>query len=144
MHVLIPFDIVETETTVPQAVYGVAPVSERAIRYTYETLGGDEEFRVTAVHLSTDTISLEENMGAAEMRAIADEMGVPVEVEIHSVQDADTMAELRRTVVDLVGEGDIDTVVMGYGEASFDEAAFTESTPHAILEEEETPVLFVP
>jgi nucleotide-binding universal stress UspA family protein len=144
MHVLIGFDIVAEERRVPQAVYGVAPASERAIRYALETFGGDEPFRVTAVHLSTDSISLEENTGAAEIRERAGELGVPVTVEIHSVEGVETMAALRRDVLDLVGSADVDVVVMGYESESFAEAPFTESTPHGVLEEHGTPVVLVP
>lgn len=144
MHLLIPFDIVPVDSRVPQNALGVAPASERAIRYAFETYGRHDDLRVTAVQLSTDTIDLEENIGAAEMRAIADDLGVTADVSVHSVQDVDSMAALRQEILDLVAGGAVDTVVIGYEEQSFGEAVFSGSTPERILEERDTPVVLVP
>ncbi len=144
MNLLIPFDIVPIESQVPQDAFGVAPASERATRYAFETFGRHDDLRVTAVHLATDTIDLEENLGAAEMRAIADDLGVDAEVSVHSVQGIDSIEELQREVLDLVETADIETVVLGYEEDSFADAVFSGSTPERILEERDTPVVLVP
>jgi nucleotide-binding universal stress UspA family protein len=144
MNLLIPFDIVPTDSQVPQDAFGVAPASERAVRYAFETYGRHDDLRVTAVHLSTDTIGLEENIGAAEMRAIADELGVDSEISVHSVQGVDSMADLRREVLELVETTDVETVVMGYEEESFADAVFSGSTPERVLEEQNIPVVLVP
>lgn len=144
MHLLIPFDITPTDSRVPQDAFGVAPASERAIRYAFETYGRHEELRVTAVHLSTDAIDLEENLGAAEIRAIADELGVDAQVSIHSVRDVDSIDALQQSVLDLVETTDVEAVVMGYEEDSFADAVFSGSTPERILEERATPVVLVP
>lgn len=144
MHLLIPFDIVPTDSRVPQDAFGVAPASERAIRYAFETYGREDDLRVTAVHLSTDAIDLEENLGAAEIRAIADESGVTAEVSIHSVRGAGSIEELQREVLDLIETADVETVVMGYEEDSFADAVFAGSTPERILAERNVPVVLVP
>ena len=144
MNLLIPFDIVPTDSQVPQDAFGVAPASERAVRHAFETYGRHDDLRVTAVHLSTDTIGLEENIGAAEMRAIADELGVDPEISVHSVQGVDSMADLRREVIELVETTDVETVVMGYEEESFTDAVFSGSTPERVLEEQHIPVVLVP
>jgi nucleotide-binding universal stress UspA family protein len=144
MHLLIPFDIVPIDSLVPQSAFGVAPVSERAIRYAFDVYGKTGALRVTAVHFATDTIDLEENMGAAQMRTIADEMGVDADVTIHSVQDVGSMAELREEILEFVAGSDVETVVMGYEESSFDEAVFSGSTPERLLEERDVPVVLVP
>jgi nucleotide-binding universal stress UspA family protein len=144
MHLLIPFDLVPTDSQVPQDAFGVAPASERAIRYAFETYGCHGDLRVTAVHLATDTIDLEENLGAADMRAIADDLGVDAEVSVHSVQGVDSMASLQQEVLDLVETTDVETVVVGYEEDSFADAVFSGSTPERVLEEQNTPVVLVP
>jgi len=94
MHLLIPFDLVPTDSRVPQDAFDVAPASERAIRYAFETYGDAAGLEVTTVHLRTDTIDLEENLGAADVRSIADELGVSVDVSIHSVRDLDSLEAL--------------------------------------------------
>ena len=76
MHLLLPFDIVPVETQVPQSAFGVTPASERAVRYAFDVFGVRGDLQVTAVELSTETISLEENLGVAEIQSIADEAGV--------------------------------------------------------------------
>ncbi|MBB6644859.1 universal stress protein [Halobellus ruber] len=144
MHLLIPFDIVPTDSRVPQDAFGVAPASERAIRYAFETYGRHDELRVTAVSLSTDAIDLEENLGAADIRSIADELDVNAEVSVHSVQDADSIEALQREVLDLIGTDGVDAVVMGYEEDTFADAVFAGSTPERVLEERATPVVLVP
>ena len=144
MNLLIPFDIVPTESQVPQDAFGVAPASERAIRYAFGTYGRTDDLQVTAVNLATDTIDLEENLGAAEMRAIADTLEVDVEIAVHSMQGVDSIEALQREVLDLVDTADIDTVVMGYEEDSFADAVFLGSTPERLLEEQHTPVVLVP
>jgi nucleotide-binding universal stress UspA family protein len=144
MHLLIPFDIVPTESRVPQDAFGVAPASERAIRYAFETHGRHGDLRVTAVTLSTDAIELEENLGAADIRSIADELGVDADISIHSVQDADSIEALQREVLDLIETNDIEAVVMGYEEDTFADAVFAGSTPERVLEEQATPVVLVP
>jgi nucleotide-binding universal stress UspA family protein len=144
MHLLIAFDVVPIDSQVPQSALGVAPASERAIRYAFDVYGGQDDLEVTAVHFATDTIDLEENMGAAEMRAIADEMGVTVDVSIHSVQDVASMEALRQEILDLVAETDVEAVVMGYEDQSFADAVFSGSTPERLLEERGVPVVLVP
>lgn len=143
MRLLIPFDIVPVDTRVPQSALGVAPASERAIRYALDVVG-DDEVQVTALHFATETIDLEENMGAAEIRMIADKLGVAADVDIHSVQDVDSMAGLREEILRVVEEEGIDTVVMGYEDRSFADSVFSESTPARILEDQDTPVVLVP
>ncbi|RLM90117.1 hypothetical protein D3D02_04875 [Halobellus sp. Atlit-38R] len=144
MHLLLPFDIVPVETQVPQSAFGVTPASERAVRYAFDVFGGRGDLQVTAVELSTETISLEENLGVAEVRSIADEEGVDADVSKHSVTDVGSMAALLREILDIVERGDVDTVVMGYEDGSFADAAFSGSTPDRILEERSVPVVLVP
>ncbi|WP_311172051.1 universal stress protein [Halobellus ordinarius] len=144
MRLLIPFDIVPVETQVPQSAFGVAPASERAVRYALEIFGDHDDLEIIAVQLTADTIDLEENMGVAEMRKIADELGANAEISMHSVQDLESMADLRQEILDIVAQEDIETVVMGYEEDSFADAMFTGSTPEQILEERKTPVVLVP
>jgi nucleotide-binding universal stress UspA family protein len=144
MHLLLPFDIVPTDSQVPQDAFGVAPASERAIRYAFETYGRHDDLRVTALHLSTDAIDLEENLGAAEMRAIADELGVDVDISVHSAQGVDSVEDVQREALDLVETAGVETVVMGYEDGSFDDAIFSGSTPQRLLEEQHVPVVLVP
>lgn len=141
MHVLVAFDIVPVESRVP---FGVTPASERAIEYTLEVFGTHEGLSVTAVQLSTETIDLEENVGVAEIRSMADELGVSAEIEGHSVRGADSMAELRGEILEFVERADVDTVVLGYEERSFVESVFSGSTPDEILEKRGVPVVLVP
>lgn len=143
MHMLIPFDLVPVDSRVPQDAFDVGPASERAIRYAFETYG-DAALEVTAVHLRTDTIDLEENLGAAEIRSIADELGVSAEVSIHSVRDADSLEALQSAVLEFIGASDVDTVVVGYESDSFDDVVFSGSTPTRILDECAVPVVLVP
>lgn len=144
MHVLIPFDIVPVESRVPQSAFGFAPVSKNAVKYALDVYGTDGDLRITAAQLSTDTISLEENIGAAKIRSLADEMNVSVTVEIHSMQNVDSQAAIRDEIAKIVEREDIDTVVMGYGEDPFAEAEFQRSTAHAVLQNHDTPVVLVP
>ncbi|MFB6091023.1 MAG: universal stress protein [Halobellus sp.] len=144
MHLLLPFDIVPVESRVPQSAFGVSPASERAVRYTFDVFGGRDDLRVTAVELSAETISLEENLGVAEIRSMAAERGVDAEIRQHSVTDVESMAALREEILDIVGSESVDTVVMGYEDESFDDAAFSGSTPARILEERDVPVVLVP
>ncbi|GAB7091316.1 hypothetical protein JCM18237_15870 [Halorubrum luteum] len=142
MHVLLPFDIVpEARRSEP---FGVAPASERAVTYAIDVLGNDQELEITAVHLSTDSINIEENIGAARIRKMAESHGVDAEVRTQSIADADTMADLREAIVRIVERETVDTVVMGYDEDAFDIASFEGSTPDRILADEETPVVLVP
>ena len=66
--------------------------------------------------MATDTIDLGENLGAAEVQTIADDLEVGSEV---SVPGVDSVTELQRGVPDLVGTGDIETVVLRYEADSF-------------------------
>ncbi|RLM59683.1 universal stress protein [Halobellus sp. Atlit-31R] len=144
MHLLLPFDIVPVESQVPQSAFGVTPASERAVRYAFDVFGGRDGLEVTAIELSTETISLEENLGVAEIRSIATEVGVDADVAKHSVIGVDSMAALRAEILDVVDSEDVDTVVMGYRDGSFADAAFSGSTPERILETRGVPVVLVP
>lgn len=144
MHVLVPFDIVPVESLVPQAAFGFSPASERVVRYALETFGGDDDLQVTAIHLSADTINIEENMGAVEIRSLADELGVSVEVSIESVTDITSMSQVKERIRETVQAEDIDTVVIGYAENTFADASFADSTAQKLLEEDSVPVVLVP
>jgi nucleotide-binding universal stress UspA family protein len=144
MHILIPFDIVPVDSQVPQSAFGFSPSSERVVEYALEAYGGHDHLDVTAIQLSTNSISLEENIGAADIRALADDFGVSVDVTIESVQDAESMSEIRRKMLGIVEQSDIDTVLVGYAEDAFADSIFSQSTPQQILEREECPVVFVP
>ncbi|OYR42209.1 hypothetical protein DJ82_03115 [Halorubrum sp. Ib24] len=144
MHVLLPFDIVPVDSRVPQSAFGFSPTSERAVNYALETFGTHDQLEVTAIHLSADSIDLEENIGAADIRRLAEELDVSVEVSIESVTDVGSMAEVRQRILSIVERSDIDTVVIGYTEDSFIDSVFSDSTPQQILEQEHCPVVFVP
>ncbi|MFB6250113.1 MAG: universal stress protein [Halobellus sp.] len=144
MHLLLPFDIVPVESRVPQSTFGVSPTSERAVRYAFEVFGDQDDLRVTAVELSAETISLQENLGVADIRSLAAEQGVDAEIRQHSVTEISSMASLRQEILGIVEADDVDTVVVGYEEASFDDAAFTGSTIERVLEERGVPVVLVP
>ena len=144
MHLLIPFDLVATDSRVPQDAFDVDPASERAIRYAFETYGDAAALEVTAIHLRTDTIDLEENLGAAEIQSIADELDVSVDISIHSVRDADSLEALQSAVLEFIDSSDVDTVVVGYESDSFDDVVFSGSTPARILDECAVPVVLVP
>lgn len=144
MHILLPFDIVPVDSQVPQSAFGFTPTSERAVTYALETFGARDGLEVTAIHLSADSIDLEENIGAADIRRLADDLGVSVEVSIESVTDVGSMSEVRQRIVSIVEGSDVDTVVIGYTEDSFIGSVFSDSTPQQILEQEHCPVVFVP
>ena len=144
MHILLPFDIVPVESQVPQSAFGFSPTSERAVKYALETYGAHDPLEVTAIHLSADSIDLEENIGATDIRRLADELNVSAEVMIESVTDVESMSEVRQKILTIVRESDIDTVVIGYTEDSFIDSVFSDSTPQQILEREDCPVVFVP
>ncbi|SDX58846.1 universal stress protein [Halobellus clavatus] len=144
MHLLLPFDIVPVESRVPQSAFGVSPTSERAVRYAFEVFGRHDDLSVTAVELSAETISLEENLGVADIRSLANERDVDADIRQHSVTDVDSMASLREEILDIVETEDVDAVVMGYEEASFDDAAFAGSTVEQVLAERGVPVVLVP
>ena len=144
MHLLIPFDLVPTDSRVPQDAFDVGPASERAIRYAFDIYGDASALEVTAIHLQTGTIDLEENLGAADMQSIADELGVSVDISIHSVRDADSLEALQSAVLEFIDSSDVDTVVMGYERDSFDDVVFSGSTPARILDERAVPVVLVP
>lgn len=144
MHILLPFDIVPVDSQVPQAAFGFSPPSERAVEYTLEAFGAHDKLEVTAIHLSAESIDLEENIGAADIRRLADELDVSVEVTVESVTDVESMSEIRQKMLAVVRNSDIDTVVIGYSEDAFSDSVFADSTPHQILEREECPVVFVP
>ena len=144
MHVLLPFNIVPVESQVPQSAFGFSPSSERVVEYTLATYGGHDQLEVTAIHLSADSIDLEENIGAADIERLADDMDVSVDVTVESVTDAGSMSEIRQRMLEVVRESDIDTVVIGYTEESFMDTVFSDSTPQQILEREECPVVLVP
>lgn len=144
MHILLAFDIVPVDSQVPQSAFGFSPSSERVVEYALEAYGTHDRLEVTAIHLSTDSIDLEENIGAADIERTADDLNVSVEVTIESVTDVESMGEIRRRMLDIVRESAIDTVVMGYNEKSFIDSVFTDSTPQQILESEGCPVVFVP
>ena len=144
MNLMIPLEIVPTASRVPQDAFGVAPASERAARYAFGAYGRTDDLQVTVVNLAIDAIDLEENLGAAEMRAIADTLDVDVEISIHSMQDVDSIEGLQQEVIDLIDTASIDTVVMGYEEGSFADAVFSGSMPDRLLEEQHTPVVLVP
>ena len=143
MHILLPFDLVPADSRVPQDAFDVTPASERAIRYAFETYGR-HELAVTTIHLTTDTIDLEENLGAAEIRSIAEELGVSIEVSIHSVRDVDSLEALQAEILDFLATADVETVVVGYEPSSFDDVVFSGSTPARILDECSVPVVLVP
>ena len=144
MNLMIPLEIVPTASRVPQDAFGVAPASERAARYAFGAYGRTDDLQVTVLNLAIDAIDLEGNLGAAEMRAIADIMDVDVEIFIHPMQDVDSTEGLQQEVVDLIDTASIDTVVMGYEEGSFADAVFSGSMPDRLLEEQHTPVVLVP
>ena len=144
MNLLLPFDIVPTASRVPQDAFGVAPASERAVRYAFGAYGRTDDLQVTVLNLAIDAIDLEGNLGAAEMRAIADIVDVDVEIFIHPMQDVDSTEGLQQEVVDLVDTASIDTVVMGFEEGSFANAVFSGSMPDRLLGEQHTPVVLVP
>jgi nucleotide-binding universal stress UspA family protein len=144
MHILFPFDIVPVDSRVPQSAFGFSPSSERAVKYALEAYCEHDHLEVTAIHLSADSIDLEENIGGADIERLADESDVSVDVTIKSVTDFDSMGEIRQEILDIVEETDIDTVVIGYTEDSFLDSVFSNSTPHQILERKECPVVFVP
>ena len=144
MHILLPFDIVPVDSRVPQSAFGFSPSSERAVEYALAVYGAHDPLEVTAIHLSADSIDLEENIGAADIEKLADDLGVSVEVSIESVTDVTSMGEIRQKMLDIVQSSDIDAVVIGYTEDSFTDSVFSNSTPHQILEREECPVVFVP
>jgi nucleotide-binding universal stress UspA family protein len=144
MHLLLPFDIVAVESRVPQSAFGVSPTSERAVRYAFEVFGRHDDLSVTAVELSAESISLEENLGMADIRSIATELDADAEVSQYSVTDVDSMASLRRAILNIVEAEGVDTVVMGYGSESFADTAFSGSTPARILEDRDVPVVLVP
>lgn len=144
MHILLAFDIVPVDSQVPQSAFGFSPSSERAVNYALEAYGAHDQLDVTAIHLSADSIDLEENIGAADIRRRAEELDVTVDVTIESVTDVESMTEVRRRVLNIVEQSDIDTVVIGYTEKSFLDSVFSSSTPNQILEREACPVVFVP
>jgi nucleotide-binding universal stress UspA family protein len=141
MHVLVPFDIVPVSRRVP---FGVAPASERAVRYATRVFGPHDGVRITAVHLSSAAGDLPENVGVSEIRRIADEQGVPVEANVRSLGDATSMAAIRAGILDIVEESGVDAVVMGYEEKSFVEELFEDSTASRVLEDHGVPVTLVP
>lgn len=144
MHILVPFDIVPVDSQVVQSAFGFSPTSERVVEYALEAYGPHDHLTVTAIHLSADSIDLEENLGAAEIRTMADDLDVSVDVTIESVQNVESMAEVRQKILRIVRESDVDTVVIGYTEESFVDSVFSNSTPQQILELEECRVVFVP
>jgi nucleotide-binding universal stress UspA family protein len=144
MHILLPFDIVPVDSRVPQSAFGFSPSSDRAVRYALEAFGTHEPLEVTAIHLSADSIDLEENIGKADIERLAADLDVSVEPRIESVTDITSMSEVRQKIIDIVEEADIDTVVIGYTEDSFQKSVFSNSTPQQILEREACPVVFVP
>jgi nucleotide-binding universal stress UspA family protein len=141
MHVLVPFDVVPVSRRVP---LGVAPPSERAVRYAARVFGPREGARITAVHLAREGEEMPENIGRGEIEGIAEEEGVPVEATVRSLGEADSMAAIRAGILDIVAESGVDAVVMGYEEKSFVEELFHESTASRVLEEYGVPVTLVP
>jgi nucleotide-binding universal stress UspA family protein len=141
MHVLVPFDIVPVSRRVP---FGVAPPSERAVRYAASVFGPQDDAQITAVHLATDVGDVSETIGRGEIERVAQEEGVPVEVSVRSLEGADSMAAIRTGILDIVAESGVDAVVMGYEEKSFVEELFHESTASRVLEDHGVPVTLVP
>ena len=144
MHILLPFDIVPVDSQVPQSAFGFSPSSERVVEYALDAYGAHDGLEVTAIHLSADSIDLEENIGAVDIERMADERDADVDVRVESVTDVESMGEIRQKMLDVVEGSDIDTAVIGYAEESFLDSVFSESTPQRILEEHDCPVVFVP
>jgi nucleotide-binding universal stress UspA family protein len=144
MHILLPFDIVPVDSRIPQSAFGFSPSSERAVEYALEAYGAHDQLEVTAIHLSADSIDLEENIGAADIENLAENLNVSVDVTVESVTDVESMSETRQRILDIVEQSDIDTVVIGYTEDSFIDSVFSNSTPQRILERDECPVVLVP
>jgi nucleotide-binding universal stress UspA family protein len=141
MHVLIPFDIVPVSRRVP---FGVAPASERAVRYAIDVFGPRGDTEITAIHLTSDEGALPENIGTSEIERMAREQDIPVETDVHVLEQTGSMDAIRAGILDIVDSEDIDAVVMGYEEKSFVEEVFHESTANRILERHDIPVTLVP
>jgi nucleotide-binding universal stress UspA family protein len=141
MHILIPFDIVPVSGRVP---FGVAPVSERAVRYALEVFGAHDDARITAVHLGADASDLPNEIAASEIESIASEEDLSIETAIHELEGRDSMDAIRNGILDIVENEDVDAVVMGYEEKSFVDELFHESTANRVLSEYAIPVVLVP
>lgn len=141
MHVLIPFDIVPVSKRVP---FGVAPVSERAVRYALDAFGPHEGVRITAVHLTSPDDEFPADIGASEIESLAADYDVSVTCDIRTLEDTSSMEAIRRGILDILDETDVDVVVMGYEEKSFIESMFRGSTADRVLENYDIPVTLVP
>ena len=144
MNLLLPFDIVPTASRVPQDAFGVAPASERAVRYAFGAYGRTDDLQVTVLNLAIDAIDLEGNLGAAEIRAIAAILDLDVEICLHPMPVLDSTVWLLQEVLDLIDTVSIDPLVMLSVEGSFVDAVFSAGMPARLLADQQTPVPLVP
>lgn len=141
MHVLIPFDIVPVSGRVP---FGVAPASERAVRYALSVFGPHPESRITAVHLGEDATDTPNEIARSEIESLAEEEGVSIDAAIRELDEGESMEAIRQGILDIVEAEAVDTVVMGYEKKSFVDELFQESTANRVLETQDVPVVLVP
>ena len=123
--------------------FGLTPASKRAARYAVSTFGALEDVSITVVHLK------EEGKGPSEEdienTVLSEaEHEVDLNIDLRSFEDELSREKVRRTIHEIIGEGDYDTVVMGYEQKSFFDDMLNETTAERLLEERDLPVVLVP
>lgn len=129
MHVIIPF--------------GLSSASKRAARYAVSTFGPRGDVTITVVHLKEKGKGPTEEDIANTVLSDA-EYEVDLNVDIRSFEDELSREKIRESIYDITGEGDFDTVVMGYEQKSFFDEMLNETTAERLLEERDLPVVLVP
>lgn len=137
MRVLVPFD--------------VASPGERAARYAVSSFGPRGDTRITAVHLTEESLADEnkrpsEKTIASVIESFEEEYGVEVELDviIRTLDGEFSKEKVRTNICRITDEVGADTVVMGYEEKTFFDDLLNESTAERILEDSEVPVVLVP